>query len=721
MFGFLYRNYYEDRWLFFNGDPNNLRYTYDPVEAQQWWDKWGQYARTTTIKRPPNRLVDISYCEAPENLREGSKAFYEYLRGIRTEMKLMNVLQQFLDDYDVNADGTFWRRVAVEKVDDLSNMSKLQNMRDVLDGLFRTEPIKILTSHDKKTWQKTFADWGDMIGDVMNMKYTVGEQQFTTNLFGIYTPSLREAISPDSNFNGHTLQWWQRDVKLRRGRITCVIAPRSAGKTLLLSLFNVEYSTKGINLWHEKASSNRPFDIHYFGLSKDANRVVRGYILNMMSRLIKHKGVCRYSPSDDMVIFTDWDHERRIIFKSQYSEGVGRWERPHVVVIDEAARMDYEVYKTALGTEEAQIFCISTINYESRKNRFYDLYLEAIKEQRDYMPIDKLIYYLWHKYGLDKAKSSADINKMVKQWVFDKTREELNQLRPLVGMKYTIDDVEILTPEQKQRRIKNALMVGEDYCLAEYYGEYPDGTTEFNYEGLVEVHLPGMYDKVVFGFDDWWSQDNPALVGLGIKDWRAYVFMSRILNSDPIQKWVELKNVIKDYERFTMEGRIHMVADTSGNNNRHYETIMEKIGYLDMGVYYTRGEHANAHGIQHTVGKKFLVQMCKDEFFRKGNVLFSADLWWEKWLFEELTNFKLQENLKFQSAWRKKDDQVNAMMIAMYYARYTELKYVNFDSERFMGAKWRESKIRLIQMEREYEAKKWDIEETLNTIYADFW
>ena len=104
------------------------------------------------------------------------------------------------------------------------------------------------------------------------------------------------------------------------------------------------------------------------------------------------------------------------------------------------------------------------------------------------------------------------------------------------------------------------------------------------------------------------------------------MFMSRILNSDPIQKWVELKNVIKDYERFTMEGRIHMVADTSGNNNRHYETIMEKIGYLDMGVYYTRGEHANAHGIQHTVGKKFLVQMCKDEFFRKGNVLFSADL-----------------------------------------------------------------------------------------------
>ena len=49
--------------------------------------------------------------------------------------------------------------MALEKVDDLSNMSKLQNMRDVLDGLFRVDPIKILTSHDKKTGQKTFAEW----------------------------------------------------------------------------------------------------------------------------------------------------------------------------------------------------------------------------------------------------------------------------------------------------------------------------------------------------------------------------------------------------------------------------------------------------------------------------------------------------------------------------------------------------------------------------------
>lgn len=76
--------------------------------------------------------------------------------------------------------------------------------------------------------------------------------------------------------------------------------------------------------------------------------------------------------------------------------------------------------------------------------------------------------------------------------------------------------------------------------------------------------------------------------------------------------------------------------------------------------------------------------MCKDEFFRKGNVLFSADLGNEKGLFEELSDFKLQENLKYQSTGRKKDDQVNAMMMAMYYAWHNYLKYSNSATERIM-------------------------------------
>lgn len=250
--------------------------------------------------------------------------------------------------------------------------------------------------------------------------------------------------------------------------------------------------------------------------------------------------------------------------------------------------MDYEVYKTALGTDECQIFCISTLDYETRKNWFYDLYMEAQREQREYEPIDKFIHRIWCKYGLDKVKTREEMAELIEQGIIDKTREEFNEARPLVGLKYTIDHVETLTESQKLRRIKAAMHVGEDYCLAEYYGEYPDGITEFNYEGLVDVEMPMMYDVVIFGFDDGGAYDNPAVVALGIKEGKAYVFLSRILNNDPIKKREELKHMIRDYERFSEERRVHVVADTSGNNNRHYETIMDKIGYLDMGVYYTK-------------------------------------------------------------------------------------------------------------------------------------
>lgn len=320
----MYRNYYEDRGLFYDGDPANLRYCYDPEEAKVWWEKYGENAKVATIKRPPNKVVDISYCEATENSREPSQEFYKWLKTLRTEMKLMNVLQQFLDEYEVNADGCFWMREEKDEMSDLDNMSRLQNMRDVLDGVFRLEPIQVLASEDKKLGIKHYTPWGDMIGDIMNMKYRVGTQEFATNLFGIYTPSLREAIAPDSNFNGHTLQWFQRDIMLRRGRTTCVIAPRSGGKTFLLSLWNAQYAWKGQNLWFEKPTSNRPFDIHYFGLSRAANNLVRGYIMNMTNRLIKHRGVCKYVGSEDCIVFNDGNHQRRIFFKSQHSEGVGR-------------------------------------------------------------------------------------------------------------------------------------------------------------------------------------------------------------------------------------------------------------------------------------------------------------------------------------------------------------------------------------------------------------
>jgi len=60
--------------------------------------------------------------------------------------------------------------------------------------------------------------------------------------------------------------------------------------------------------------------------------------------------------------------------------------------------MDEEIYKTAINTMNAQIICISTINYDSVKNWFWDKYQQAVIRQRDYRPIDELIHDLRTKH-----------------------------------------------------------------------------------------------------------------------------------------------------------------------------------------------------------------------------------------------------------------------------------------------------------------------------------
>jgi hypothetical protein len=54
--------------------------------------------------------------------------------------------------------------------------------------------------------------------------------------------------------------------------------------------------------------------------------------------------------------------------------------------------------------------------------------------------------------------------------------------RPRVGLNYTIEDDENKSREQKDMIIQNAMTIGEDYCLAELFGEVQDSHSLFNYE-----------------------------------------------------------------------------------------------------------------------------------------------------------------------------------------------------------------------------------------------
>ena len=65
--------------------------------------------------------------------------------------------------------------------------------------------------------------------------------------------------------------------------------------------------------------------------------------------------------------------------------------------------------------------------------------------------------------------------------------------------------------------------------------------------------------------------------------------------------------------------------------------------------------------------KKYLIDLVKNEFFVKWNLRINWDLSNEKWLLDELANFKMSEKWRFEAK-KGKDDQVNAMMIWVFAA-----------------------------------------------------
>ena len=121
---------------------------------------------------------------------------------------------------------------------------------------------------------------------------------------------------PDSDFDGSTLQKWQRDAFFKRGKTTFIFAPRGAGKSISNTAFVGNFLLKQITFPFEK---QRPFEIHYFGLSKESNSQVAAYIRKMMLSLIDNKKVIEWRATEQRLTIRDGNEIRTIMFKSHPS------------------------------------------------------------------------------------------------------------------------------------------------------------------------------------------------------------------------------------------------------------------------------------------------------------------------------------------------------------------------------------------------------------------
>lgn len=658
---FLYRNFLESKWCFYNW--KDTKWLYNEDEAKSWYSAVSKYMRKISIKRPPNKIIEINIPISEVDCEE-DQSLADTISDSKTEPRMAYVVNQILDEYYYWVDKCFHKRAAKK---DLSNSEfwVLFAMREAIDWISRTTPIKIRASVEKETQKVSFVDWNIS----QNVKWAIFPymwQKYETNLYWVYASKFRDAMFPDSDFDWFALQKWQRDAFIKRWRITVVMCSRWGWKSISNTSFVWTYLFKELNLKHEL---NRPFLIVYWWLSQQANLQVVQYMLASAKKLTTNKNILKWNAQDQILTLYDGHNERKIKFVSQWQEwGWFTWLRPHLVVLDEAARLDKRMFTIAIGTQEAQVILISTIDYTDRRNWFYDLYLDAVKKQRNYKDIYELIWWLWIKYWFHKVKTLEEYNKLVERWALTEMREELMRERPIVWLKYTIDDVEYLTESQRQRAIETSLMDWEDQCLAEYYSEYSDSSVVFNTEWLLESKMPPSYEVVALWFDEAEEHDNPAAVIVWVSWKNTYVLHSEILDKDDyIKRYSRINELLLEYWRKTSR-QVLFWQDLTRTQKLWLRETTELVREPDYPMLYTPSQSNEVKRKRpfYLIGKKRLVTMVQEEFFKKSTIMFNWELNVDWWLIEEIANFKYWNKWKIEWAKKKADDQVNAMMIALF-------------------------------------------------------
>lgn len=670
MYWFLYREFQQDDWwLFYNWNPKNLKYCLNAKEAEKWYETNRREFVSVNIKRPPDMLVPISIPLWTGRLlkQDIDNNFLTFITKGNVSIKSEFILSKFMDDYYIDKNGVFYRREKDEN-DDLSstrNMLALCIMKDIILGIFRITPLKIPSGKNKSNLNKQqYIDWD--IWEDFSLQYTVGWENYVTNVFWVYKPRLFDAMLADTGktFDGFCLQRWQLDCWLKSWGVTYIIGPRSGWKSLYTTWDSAAYLLKEMTDPDERIQE---FSVLYMGLSQKQNAPYMNYTQKMLNNLIDLPSFCNRIQDGSWVYIVDENKQRKLEFVTTNQDDPTRSRRIRKFIGDEADYLNWEYVGSAMGTADALITLISTIDPQTQAWKFYQWWLNAYKEQRERQPIEYIIHDIRTKYNMHLCKSREDIKKKIKNWDFVKMRAEFMQRVPEVALHYTMDDVQFLDEDRKKTQVMRVLNArGYDYMLAEYYGEYSTNTLAFNVD-WVQGNAPHQWDYYVIGYDEAETYDNPWLCCAIAKDGNYWIDQSIKLPQDPASRFAKLKDICDDYK--ARGWQVFVAIDAS-----RWWAIARELGMLwipvDMQVKWT-GNVTYQPGIRHNVGKAWCIETIANTFFWAQNFHIDPKCYWDWGLVEEISHFK---KWKVSYRWEKKihDDQVSAMMLCLYYIWYRD-------------------------------------------------
>ena len=643
----------------------NLKYTLEPKEAKEWYEKNKELMVFVNVKRPPDLEipVQIPLWTDLNWKKDIDTNFLNFITKWTLSTRMEFVLSRFMDSYHLDKDWIFHRR---EKEDDSAlkstrNVLALCMMKDIILGIFRISPIKIPKGRNKKDLQRMeYIEWD--IWEDFSIEYEVQWEKYKTNLFGVYKPKLFEAMLTDTGrtFNGFCLQNWQMMVWLLSGWVTYVIWPRWWWKSLYINGDSAGYLLKEITDSNERIQE---FSVLYMGLSQKQNAPYMVYSQQMLNNLIDLPSFCNKLPDSTGLYILDGDKQRKLEYVTTNQNDPTRSRRTRKFVWDEADYLDWDYVWTAMATADSLVTLISTIWPDTQAWHFYQGWLNAYKNQREYEPIDVLIHDIWIKYWMHLCTSRADYAKKIKNWDFEKMRAEFIQRRPEVALHFTMDDVEFLTEEQKQAQVIRVLNArGYDYMLAEYYWEYSTDQTVFNID-WAQMACPMDCDYWVLWYDEADTFDNPWLCVLWCKEWKYYIKETHNLAKESNERFAKMKEIMQSYKSTWKP--VYLVLDAS-----RWWAAARELWMLwmpcDMLIKWTWNVTYQPWA-RHNVWKAWCIEMIRSSFFDTSIIKIDPACYGEWWLIEELTHFK---KYKSSARWEKKihDDQVSGMMLVLYFA-----------------------------------------------------
>ena len=660
---FIYRDFDNERWLFYNWEERNLKYVLDASEARQWYEKNKNLFVTVNIKRPPDIEVPVSIPLGTKEIKKGDvdTRFFEYITKWHVSTRMELVLNKFMDNYYLWLDWLFYRR---QKEDEMAwsgkNTMALIMMKDIILGKFRVTPFmlpetKRSTGTAVATKYIPWDYWSDF-----HITYTVQWEEYETNLFWVYTPKLYDIMLPNSDFEGRRLQKWQMMVQLNSGRVNYIIWPRSGWKSLIMTWESAAYLLKETT---SEAERLQEFAVLYMGLSVKQNAPYINYSKQMLNNLFKD-WVNIVRREDDVLYLLDWDKKRSLEFITTWQADPARSRRTMFAVGDEADYLDWNKVKTLIGTPGSIVNLISTIDPKTQAWEFYKWWKRAYEKQREYEPIDVLIHRIWTEHNMHLCKSRDDIIKKIKAWEFAEMRSEFLQARPEVAMHFTIDDLEFLTDTEKQAQNEASMAIGwYEYMLAENYGEYATNDNVFNIDWL-QGEAPINADYAVLGYDEAENYDDPALaVVMVTREW-YYAAQAEKLPKDPGERFQRMKDVAAEYKRRCKQ--VFIAADISRS-----EAIAREMAMLwlpvDMQIRWWGNSDYKPEKGKWLVNKQWCVGMINDIFMLTHQFKIDPKCYNEGWLVEQIGKFKRRGKTKIQAEWSWHDDQVSALMASLFY------------------------------------------------------